>query len=60
LWHTLTQVLVFWHYFRQFSTFRIHHLLFGEFFSRNFNLKNVILDLYKLETIFHEKVAQIS
>ncbi len=36
LWHTLTQVLVFWHYFRQFSTFRIHHLLFGEFFFTKF------------------------
>jgi hypothetical protein len=47
----LTQVFNF----GQFSTFWIHHLLFGEIFSPNFNLKNVILDLYKLQTIFHEE-----
>ncbi len=41
--------------FGQFSTFWIHHLLFGEILSPSFNLKNVVLDLYKLQTIFHEE-----
>jgi hypothetical protein len=41
--------------FGQFFTFWIHHLLFGEFLSPNFNLKNVIFDIYKLQTTFYQE-----